>query len=136
LAHPTVKRRLANPKSLCDFVGCQAMLSPFCEDSFVESVAMRAVNVRSAHGWQDACSSPALERQPRTFKQGRCFADCDIAFHKRLHLLTSILPVPLGSTSPSQQCKRQRAAGAPQSEALFVMPRWAMPRPTTHVPRC
>jgi hypothetical protein len=63
LVHPAVERRLADPKPVCDLTGRHAMLSPLCEDSFVESVAMRAVNVRAAYRWKYSRSRPVLQRQ-------------------------------------------------------------------------
>jgi hypothetical protein len=54
LVHPTVKRRLVDPDQLRDLTGRHAMLSPLHEDSFVESVAMRAINVTAAYSGKDS----------------------------------------------------------------------------------
>jgi hypothetical protein len=45
LVHPAVERGLADPKLLSDLAGGHALLAPLHEDSLVESIAMRAINV-------------------------------------------------------------------------------------------
>jgi hypothetical protein len=114
-----MERRLADPKPLCNFTGGHELLAPLDEESLVESIAMHAINVRSTYSWKDSCSSPALERQISTLKQGRCRADRDIAFDKRQHILAAIPTMPLGSNCALLE-GHEELAGVPANSRGLV----------------